>query len=170
MNFKSEFNTRARTSAWEKDREKFINNFKYALEVLNRIDKYYIPNNLLPPNTLEQRIYRLDIGYYGIGKPGGIPSKIVSSQAAKLSSKDCVNDHVIGATAIGEYVHLELRKSNYNINWMVNEWLYENLFLWGTVKVTRQEHKSNNIIRDITISSLGEKLNFTHYKNVSSLI
>ena len=81
MNFKKEFNKRVRENIWNKHNQRFIMFFNYALVRLERIDNYYIPNNLLPPNALEQRIYRLELGYHGIGKPGGIPSKIMSKDS-----------------------------------------------------------------------------------------
>jgi hypothetical protein len=136
---------------------------------LERIDNYYIPNNLLPHNTLKQRIHRLELGYHGIGKPNGIPSKIMSKDSFSLSSNKCVNDHVLGATEIGSYIHKTLKESNYNVDWMVSEWLFDNLYLWGTVKVTKSEHKSTNILRNQN-HTIDQKSNFEHYVNVSQLI
>ena len=169
MNFKKEFNKRVRENIWNKHNQRFIMFFNYVLVRLERIDNYYIPNNLLPPNILEQGIYRLELGYHGIGKPQGIPSKIMSKDSSILNSKDCVNDHLLGATEIGKYIHDKFKKENYNIDWMVKNWLFENLFLWGTVKVTKEEHKSKNILRN-SDHPIEQKSNFEHYIHVSQLI
>jgi hypothetical protein len=169
MNFKIEFNKRVRDNIWNKHSKNFIKFFNYAIIRLERIDNYYIPNNLLPHKTLKQRIYRLDLGYYGIGKPNGIPSKIVSKDSLNVSSNNCVNDHVLGATEVGSYIHNSLKECHYDVDWMVNKWLFENLYLWGTVKVTKSEHKSMNILRNQE-HTIKQKSNFEHYIKVSQLI
>jgi len=169
INFKEEFNKRVRENVWNKHNLIFTKFFNYALVRLERIDNYYILNNILPPDTLEQRIYRLELGYHGIGKPGGIPSKIMSKDSSILNSKHCVNDHLLGATEVGSYIHRVFKKNNYDIDWMVKEWLFENLYLWGTVKVTKEEHKSKNILRNSN-HTIEQKSNFEHYVNVSQLI
>ena len=169
INFKKEFNNRVRDEVWIKHHQSFTKYFFYALTRLKQIDNYYIPNNLLPPNVLESRIYRLELGYHGIGKPGGIPSKIMSKESSLLKAKDCVNDHVLGATETGKYIHDMFKKQNYKIDWMVNNWLFENLYLWGTVRVTREEHNPKNILRN-SKHEIEDKSNFEHYVNVSQLI
>ena len=73
------------------------------------------------------------------------------------------------ATEIGKYIHDKFKKENYNIDWMVKNWLFENLFLWGTVKVTKEEHKSKNILRN-SDHPIEQKSNFEHYIHVSQLI
>jgi hypothetical protein len=51
---------------------------------------------------------------------------------------------------------------------MVNTWLYENIWLWITIKVTKQEHKSENIIKNGY--SIEEKKILKHYVQVSKLM
>jgi hypothetical protein len=169
LNFKTEFNDRVRDEVWNKHHQSFTKYFFYALTHLKQIDDYYIPNNLLPPKVLESRIYRLELGYHGIGKSGGIPSKIMSKESSLLKPKDRVNDHVLGATEIGKYIHDKFKKQNCNIDWMVKNWLFENLYLWGTVKVTKEEHNPKNIFRN-SDHTIEQKSNFEHYVNVSQLI
>ncbi len=169
MNFKKEFNKRVRENIWNKHNQRFIMFFNYALARLKQIDNYYIPKNLLPPNVLETRVYRLELGYHGIGRPVGISSKIMSKESSLLKAKDCVNDHVLGATEIGKYIHDNFKKQNYNIDWMVKNWLFENLYLWGTVKVTKEEHNPKNIIRN-SVHTIEQKSHFEHYTRVSQLI
>ncbi len=166
MNFKNEFNKRAREENWDKYESKMKEMFKYTLLRLKDIDKYYIPNNLFPDNVLKTRIYRLDIGYNGVSRPNGIYSKIYTEKTIDLKSNQCTYDHLLGATQIGERVHKVFKENNYDCELMIDEWLYENLFLWGTIRVTKDEHKSYNILRDQNLS-IEEKLEFKHYKKVS---
>ena len=57
---------------------------------------------------------------------------------------------------------------NRNIDFMVNEWLYDNLYLWLTIRVSRVEHNSKNIIKNR--NSIHEKRKMLHYKSVSELV
>ena len=86
----------------------------------------------------------------------------------------CTNDHIIGATTVGEYVHHMLKLNKYRIDWMVDEWLYDNLYLWATIKVTKEEHKKENIIRGDASNDVRKlvdsKMNLKHYKNVSNIL
>jgi len=69
-------------------------------------------------------IYTDDINEVTNSRPQGIPSKIMSKDSSILNSKDCVNDHLLGATEIGKYIHDKFKKENYNIDWMVKNWLF----------------------------------------------
>ena len=89
--------------------------------------------------------------------------------SAGLSSNKTVGDHLIGTLTIGEHVHDILKKSNYNIDWMVDTWLYDNLFLWAKIKVTKEEHRKDNILRNSN-HTIEQKLNLEHYKKVSTLV
>ena len=51
---------------------------------------------------------------------------------------------------------------------MINKWLYDNLWLWITIKVARVEHKVENISRNE--NTIQDKKEFKHYLNVSSFI
>ena len=169
INFIQEFNIRVREAVWEKYKDHIIKHFRFALKRLEDIDVYYEPKGLLPKNTLEQRVYRLELGYNGIGRPNGISSKIQSMATINLTSNDYTDDHLFGATGIGEHVHHEFKNNNYNIAFMIDDWLYKNLYLWGTVRVTKEEHKSYNIERNAG-HKIDDKLKFRHYKNVSKLV
>ena len=74
-------------------------------------------------------------------------------------------DHVIGATLCGEVVKEVIQTSNYNHSYLINNWLFDNLYLWGTIKVTKKQHNKNNILRNK--NSLTEKNNLDHYKNIT---
>jgi len=118
MNFREVFNIRARGKLWSRSSEKFQMYFKYALIRLESIDNFFIPNQLIPPKTLEQRVYRLELGYFGIGMPSGIPSNLATRASSRLRSNECVNDHLIGATEIGKYIHQTFKEKDYDTNWM----------------------------------------------------
>ena len=133
------------------------------------IANFFIPNQLLPPKTLAQRVYRLELGYFGIGMPSGIPSNMATRASSGLKSNECVNDHIIGATEIGNYIHQAFKEKDYDTDWMINKWLFENLFLWGTVKVTKEEHKTVNILRN-SAHTVEQKIQFDHYLNVSEVL
>jgi hypothetical protein len=51
---------------------------------------------------------------------------------------------------------------------MKEVWLYENLWLWITIGVTKEEHQKDNILRNN--NTIEEKIQLKHYKNVSTLI
>lgn len=114
---------------------------------------------------LNSFMYRLGLGYYGIGKQSGIPSGIMTEDSKINSNTD---DHVFGVVEIGKYIHQEFEKYGFNLDYMVNEWLYENLWLWMTIKVSKIEHKKENIIRNG--HSIEDKKNFKHYKKVSKFL
>ena len=159
--FVKEFNKRRRDIIWEKKEYdiKFI--FREKLEVLEFKDNRNHGKQGM--KSFEQ----VGIGYNGLGTT--FMSGIQSEASVGLSSKMTVNDHIIGTLLIGKHVHYILKKSNYNIDWMVNDWLYDNLFLWAKIKVTKEEHQKDNILRN-SKHTIEQKLNLEHYKNVSNLI
>ena len=56
--------------------------------------------------------------------------------------------------------------SNYrNFESIIDEWIFDNLYLWGTIKVSKIEHKKDNILRNK--NTLDQKINFEHYKILS---
>jgi hypothetical protein len=68
---------------------------------------------------------------------------------------------LIGVTEVGNQVVKEFIKCNYDVDYMVNEWLYEHLHYWFTVKITKEEHKQENLARNK--HSLEDKINLVHY-------
>ena len=79
---------------------------------------------------------------------------------------DVSDDHVLGATLIGETVEKAIEMSNWNPKLLIKEgWLHDNLHLWGMVRVTKEEHHKDNIVRNK--HNLNEKLNFEHYKTIN---
>ena len=145
---------------WQRNQESYKKWFKKQLKhLLLEIEEGSTDKEL---NSF---MYRLGLGYYGIGKQSGIPSGIITEDSKKNPSTD---DHVFGVVEIGKYIHQEFEKSNYDLNYMVNEWLYENLWLWMTIKVSKIEHKKENIIRNG--HTIEDKKLFKHYKKVSNFL
>ena len=113
--------------------------------------------------------YRLGIGYdlgIGVGTTG-ITSGIKSTEARQLTSKQTTADHLIGTVQIGKYVHSEFEKNEFDIEYMTETWLYENLWLWMSIRVSKKEHHKDNILRNV--NTIEEKLALKHYENVSEL-
>ena len=134
--------------------------FRESLEVLEFKDKRN--HSAKSIKSFEQ----VEIGYNGLGTQ--FLSGVQSKESKRQPSSFTVNDHFFGTQLIGEYVHKVLKKSNYDIDWMVNEWLYDHLFLWAKIKITKEEHHKDNVIRNK--HTIEQKLNLEHYKNVSELI
>jgi len=166
--FIKEFNNRKRKKVWDKDGASMKESLRFKLTLLKEIDK--MSKNLIPEKYLEGEFYRLSLGYRGIGKNGGIVSGIRSEASKGKTSNETVNDHLVGATQVGNYIHKVFKENDYNINYMVDEWLYKHLFLWGTVKITREEHRKENVLRNSS-HTIEQKLNREHYnKSVSKFI
>ena len=97
-----------------------------------------------------------------------------------LCSKDCyeyikngkarklVTDHFYGVTEVSEVVRQNFEKSNFDIDYMVNEWLPKNYHLFVTWSVTPEEHRKENIAR--AEHTIDEKDNFKHLIKVSEIV
>jgi hypothetical protein len=157
------FNEKTRDKYWKKYGDKFKRTFRCSIKSLIQ----WIDDEEMTKLELEQGPYRLYIGYYGISKQSGVISGIKSVESTKPKVKK-INDHIIGATKIGEIVHKALEDCNRDLDYMVNTWLYENLWLWMTIKVSYDEHKKENISRNE--HTVEEKLELTHYNEVSELL
>jgi hypothetical protein len=156
------FNDNTRDKLWKKNGEDYERWFGRQIRTLKN-DVESGSND----KELSQFTYRLALGYYGIGRQGGLTSGLVTEDAMVNGVKKTA-DHLLGTTQIGKYIHEECEKYNWDFDYMVNEWLYENLWLWMTIKVTTQEHKSDNIIRNE--HTIEDKLLLKHYKKVSTLV
>ncbi len=163
MDIIKQFNKNKRTELWTKNGDHYKKWFRRALMQLKLDIELGLSDKDLALYT-----YRLSIGYWGIGKGNGIPSGLRSSASIGLKSDKTTNDHLFGVVEVGRHIHSEFRKMNWDIERMVDEWLYDNLWLWITIKVTKEEHKSKNISRNK--HSLDEKLKLIHYINVSEIV
>jgi len=124
------------------------------------VDKYCTIND--KGTSVLIQFTRLLIGYNGIGF-NITPTRcgLISERASVTSNSECTNDHLIGVTEVGNQVVKEFIKCNYDVDYMVNEWLYEHLHYWFTVKITKVEHKQENLARNK--HSLEDKINLVHY-------
>lgn len=152
-----------RDAIWDKNKTEWKNCFRLQLKTL----KLYLDNNA-DERLLNSFVYRLGLGYWGIGKQSGIPSGITSLEALSKEGVKKTNDHMIGAQSIGKKVHQVFETCGFDEEYMVDNWLYENLWMWMTIKVTQQEHNSKNISK--TITDIEEKKMLRHYINVSPLV
>ena len=156
------FNDNTRERLWKKNAEEYKRWFGRQIRTLkNDVDAG------ANEKELAQFTYRLALGYFGVGKQGGLTSGLVTEDTMINGIKKTA-DHLLGTTQIGKFIHEECEKNNWNFDYMVNVWLYENLWLWMTIKVTTEEHRSDNIIRNE--HSIEDKLLLKHYKKVSRLV
>ena len=165
INFKEEFNDRVREKTWIKSEIKFKKMLRLKLKMVKFVDS--LDESEIPEKFFSQEFWRLNLGYNGIGRD--VSSGIRSEATLGLKSNQIVHDHLFGATEIGKHIHQVLKDSDYDIDWMVEEWLYENLFIFGTIKITKEEHQKDNVLRNSS-HTIEEKLNFKHYIKVSKLI
>ena len=106
---------------------------------------------------------------YKIAGTKGIPTKLVSKEASKKDEK-IVLDHILGAKLIGEMCYLAWAEggdsktidsaNEFTADFLVDEWFYDNLWLWGTIGITKSEHDR---LQGFDLSA-DEKLNLIHYK------
>ena len=158
INFKDLFNKHKRDEILKLHKDRIIPNFRSASLQLEAI----MLKDITPCKNQLMGWRKNTMGYRGVGFSGGLPSGLRSKSSIGLTGKDCVLDHVIGATLCGEEVEVQLAKCNYNYDYLIKNWLFDNLYLWGTIKVTKEEHRKDNILRNKHL--LHEKLNLDHYK------
>ena len=128
-----------------------------------------------------KQFQRLLLGYYGLPFTLTPFRSGLSSKRANLKQSKSTSDHIIGVTLTGQYVKNELDKrvnDNYkNLNSkdlqmaikdMSHDFLPNHLWLWATCRITRSEHKAENLERGDNApegkNPLKYKANFEHYK------
>lgn len=156
------FMEKRRDAFWTKHEKQIKKIFHLQLKAL----KLYIDNDA-DPQFMQSFAYRLGFGYWGLGKQGGITSGIFSMDTLTLKNGTTM-DHLLGAQLIGKTVHEAFEKSGFDETYMVNTWLYENLWLWMTIKVTKEEHHPDNISK--TVMDVELKKRMSHYNKVSTLV
>jgi hypothetical protein len=110
---------------------------------------------------------RLMFGYNGIGV-NLTPTRcdLFSEDGYKNPTEKCTSDHLIGVTKVAdETVYSNdsaFKKSDWNISHMINDWLYEHLHYWFTIRITKLEHKQENLARNK--HTIEEKENLIHYR------
>ena len=140
-------------------------------------------------SSKEKQFQRLLLGYNGIPVFFSAFRSGISSKSANLNKKNTTQDHVIGVTLAGQTIAKELDKRVNNkydnldnvqktIDEMCNEWLPNNLWLWATCRITREEHKSNRLYRGDEVpkeyinshSPIEYKKKLIHYKEAKIII
>lgn len=155
------FNENRKNLLWSNHERDWKYHFRIQLKVL----KLFIDQKANPKHRASF-VYRLGLGYWGLGKQAGLPSGIISENAATNPDVKKTNDHVIGAQLIGKTVHEAFVSCNFDEEYMVNSWLKENLWMWMTIQVTQEEHR--NISK--TVENLVHKKAMSHYQKVSRLV
>jgi hypothetical protein len=127
---------------------------------------------------------RLLFGYGQFGISGGNIGLI--SQNAFNIKKDLkydeyktllTYDHIFGCLLVGGLAVDTYIKSNYDVGFMIYEWLPKHLHLWTSILVTKEEHSTitsntNQLTKSENPNSELEynlKRNMEHYKGVSDI-
>ena len=160
------FNKTVRDTHWKKNKQRILDNFVCHCDALT-ID-YKKHGMEVLPKDYKRNWYKNGAGYNGIGAGNGIQSGFASKAAILVDSKDYMHDHVMGATQVGKYVEQFVLNNNWKNSKVREAWVYKNLYLWGTMRVTKKEHNKENIERGK--HTITEKNRFKHYKNVSKII
>ena len=164
-----------------KDLEKFQKTFKKRLYGLRGIADYYMDEFRCSISELQDYFHNSDlknpIGYTGINS-NGIHSGFNSKDVARLvrehncsigklrKKKLLTDDHIFGTTLIGRMVLQACINSEFNIDYMVNEWLPKNLHLWTRVIITKEE--DDRLARHQ--HSYEDKVNLVHYKEAGIVL
>ncbi|MDC1459920.1 hypothetical protein N8304_00035 [Flavobacteriaceae bacterium] len=120
-------------------------NLLAAIPVLIITQDYLIDNNL-------KSLYVQKLA----GNYNYIPCQLKTN-----STKTPTQDHIVGVKRIGDIVWDSIKEKSLKID-NHKDWIYDNLFLWGRVDMTRDEHKYKVAHHP---STLLKNLNFNHYKN-----
>ena len=170
MTFKEYFNTYKSTSCFDKKGAIIKSTFHKTLSELNLI----IENGWDDKSTCHYRNFcRLMLGYnatsYGNGITSGAYTEEWKRKKDVNKSYKGTSEHPGGCLAVGLHIVNVFKENNLDIEYMVDKWLPENLYLWATIKVTKEEHKKENILRDPKMS-IEDKLAFKHYVNTSPVV
>jgi len=99
-------------------------------------------------------------GYGILGGNDGIKTGLRSVNLSR--GEKSVKDHVFGATLAGEEVLKAFKEWDYDIDYMVNEWLPKNLYYFAIIELTKEEHN----ILDTHKHTKNQKRNLEHYANL----
>ena len=160
MNFAELFNKYKKDDLIKLHKERITSNFRSAILQLRAIQN---DDSGICKNQLRGWL-RLTMGYRGIGFNNGVYSNLRTKQTLKKTSREITFDHVVGTTLCGETVKVIIEQEHYDHVFLTNNWLFDNLYLWGTIKVSKMEHRKDNILRNK--NSLKEKINLEHYKTL----
>jgi len=168
-NFQKTFNKVARDDYWEKNKQKIdgpLENFEAhciaTMAVYNKMSSI--------PAGFKRTQLKNGFGYNGTNAGNGIQSGIQTENTIGLKSKEYTHDHLIGATQVGKIIfEFLMTETNWEDDKVREKWLYNHLYLWGTIKVSKKEHAEENIGRGPK-HSVANRILFKHYINVSPLV
>ena len=160
MTFKDLFNKNKKDHYLAEHSERISSNFRSASLQLKAI----IEDELGPCRNQLNGWRKNTMGYRGIGFNSGIYSGLRTKGSLVVPSSNYVYDHVIGATLCGQTAEEIIIGESFDLDYLVKEWLFDNLYLWATIKVTKEEHKKENILRNK--NTLNEKNLLMHYRKV----
>lgn len=134
-------------------------------------------------SSLAKRSQRLTIGYNSLTLNLSPKLCDLSSKDANVNFKDTTSDHIIGVTLCAQYVKYIFQegKESKVINWkdpnwiegridyMCNNWLKDNLWLWTQCRITKDEHKSDRLSRKMgknntILDEIIHRANLEHYE------
>ena len=116
-----------------------------------------------------RQLGRLVFGNNGLGfKISPAKTGLSSRASLQVKGSECTSDHIVGVTLAGWEIHTKIKElfdkgepKETIVNMMVKNWLSDNLHLWVEAKITKEEHKKENLARDE--HTLQEKLDLIHY-------
>ena len=158
-NFKTMFNKSVKDFYWKNNYKEIIDNF-YA------VCKGYIIN---APHEYMRNWIKNTAGYNGIGAGNGIQSRYQTKVSSTLKGTEYTHDHLVGATQVGKIIEEFILSKEWKNKKIREKWIYDHLYLWGTIKVSKKEHQEKNIGRGPKYS-VANRILFKHYINVSSII
>ena len=144
---------------------------KRKQEAPTNMKKKFHEDNDKGTNKVKQ-LCRLIFGYNGLSYKLTPPRiNLVSKAAKNVPHSDCTKDHILGVTLVGEEIYKEI-ENQYSggesseesvVKYMVTKWLPENLWMFATARITKDEHKEGNLPRNK--HTLEKKSNLVHYKD-----
>ena len=155
---------------WETRGKEMQENFRFTVSILrDMLTSTQYDKRIVEKFWHKQR--RLNWGY------GALLMKVPSGFMTEACIDDILKgkqlnagDHHYGVTNVAEEVRKTLEDSNFDIDYMVNEWLPKNFHLFSTVVTTKEEHLAKNISRSQNFTT-EQKDRFEHYiGDVSPLI
>jgi len=156
-NFKDEFNKNMRDIYWKnpKMKSEIIENFRSACRQYKEAKT--CPNQL-------SGWKKNQMGGRGVGARG-LNSGLCSENAQnKIMKEGLTWDHVMGITLIGDTITEIIETKDFDLELFIKHKLKDHLYLWGKIKVTKDEHKSTRIIQNR--HTLEQKINFEHYIDI----
>ena len=143
-----------------------LNRYEHFVKA-DAVELYYKTNN--KGSSPNQKFHRLVFGYNGLGfNFSGTKIGLYSEGVLNLEKKGnlCTGEHVVGVTEVGKIVWnviLVMYKAGKSkdeiVDYMVNEWLENNLHLWCQVQILKSEDR--NLKR--AQHTYDEKINLVHY-------